>query len=59
MKASVKAHAGVVEKLESKMGRHNGSILKLQQEMHGTVKNDPIAVIEQFYDLVCDDFCGV
>jgi hypothetical protein len=38
MKASVKAQTGVVEKLESKMGRHNESILKLQQEMRGTVK---------------------
>jgi hypothetical protein len=38
IKASVKAHTGVVEKLESKMGRQNESILKLQQEMRGTVK---------------------
>jgi hypothetical protein len=38
MKASVKAQTGVFEKLESKMGRQNESILKLQQEMRGTVK---------------------
>jgi hypothetical protein len=38
MKASVKAHTIVVEKMESKMGRQNESILKLQQEMRGTVK---------------------
>jgi hypothetical protein len=38
MKASVKARTGVVEKLESKMGRQNENILKLQQEMRGTVK---------------------
>jgi hypothetical protein len=38
MKASVKAQTGVVEKLESKMGRQNESILKLQQEMQSTVK---------------------
>jgi hypothetical protein len=38
MKVSVKAQTGVVEKLESKMGRQNESILKLQQEMRGTVK---------------------
>jgi hypothetical protein len=38
MKASVKAKTGVVEKLESKMGRHNESILKLQKEMQSTVK---------------------
>jgi hypothetical protein len=33
MKASVKAMTGVVEKLESKMGLQDESILKLQQEM--------------------------
>jgi hypothetical protein len=38
MKASVKAHTSVAEKMESKMGRQNESILKLQQEMRGTVK---------------------
>jgi hypothetical protein len=38
MKASVKAQTSVVEKLESKMGRRNESILKLQQEIRGTVK---------------------
>jgi hypothetical protein len=38
MKVSVKAQTGVVEKLESKMGRQNESILKLQQEMCNTVK---------------------
>jgi hypothetical protein len=38
MKASVKSQTGVVNKLESKMGRHDESILKLQQEMRGTVK---------------------
>jgi hypothetical protein len=37
-KASVKAQTSVVEKMESKMGRQNESILKLQQEMRGTVK---------------------
>jgi hypothetical protein len=38
MKVSVKAQTDVVNMLESKMGRHNESILKLQQEMWGTVK---------------------
>jgi hypothetical protein len=38
IKASVKAQTGVVDKLESKMGRQNESILQLQQEMRGTVK---------------------
>jgi uncharacterized protein YjaG (DUF416 family) len=38
MKASVKAQTGVIEKLESKMGRQNESILKLQQETRSTVK---------------------
>jgi hypothetical protein len=38
MNASVKAQTGVVEKLESKMGRLNEIILKLQQEIRGTVK---------------------
>jgi hypothetical protein len=38
MKASVKARTIVVEKMESKMGRHNESILKLQQEMLCTIK---------------------
>jgi hypothetical protein len=38
MKASVKAHTGLVEKVESKMGRQNESILRLQQEMRGTMK---------------------
>jgi hypothetical protein len=33
MKVSVKAQTGMVEKLESKTGRQNESILKLQQEM--------------------------
>jgi hypothetical protein len=37
-KASVKAQTGVFEKLESKMGSQNESILKLQQEMRSTVK---------------------
>jgi hypothetical protein len=37
-KSSVKAQTGVVEKLESKMGCQNESILKLQQEMRSTVK---------------------
>jgi hypothetical protein len=37
-KASVKAQTTVVETMESKMGRQNESILKLQQEMRGTVK---------------------
>jgi hypothetical protein len=38
MKARLKAQTGVVEKLESKMGRQNESILNLQQEIRGTVK---------------------
>jgi hypothetical protein len=38
MGGSVKNQAGVVEKLESKMGRQNESILNLQQEMCVTVK---------------------
>jgi hypothetical protein len=45
MKASVKAQTGVVKKLESKTGRPNESILKLQQEMRGTVKSAPSVIM--------------
>jgi hypothetical protein len=38
MKASVKAQTSVVEKMASKMGLRNESIMKLQQEMRDTVK---------------------